>query len=221
MLQRSSLAFFVALIFHLLLGFALDVEAAPGISPRQGGTPLHIYHDGCNSNSRSRTADCMAAMHRYCVFNNKGAAAYSQEVGPTSIAFLCMEVLWKKDVTYDNLPGCSRSATQTQACYSYAHRFCDYMGQNGVGIPLEVGSDVINMACVRTSWLGIVKIAALQLQHSGCRDGSVTQSADCAAAVHRWCSGQNLGLGGLITEVGADEVEVGCISAANMNDVQI
>ena len=164
----------------------------------------------------------MAAMHRYCIYNNRGAAAYSQEVGSTTIGFLCREVLWENDVAYDNVPGCSSSATQTQACYSYAHRFCDYIGQNGVGIPLEVGSNAVNIACVRTSWLGIVKIATLQLLHPGCRDSTVTQNADCAAAVHRWCSGQNLGLGGLITEIGArDDVEVGCISAANMNDVPV
>src|SRR4029453_17430175 len=118
---------------------------------------------------------------------NKGAAAYPQEVEAFALFFLCMEVLWKQDVDYNNLPGCSSSTTQTQACYSSARRWCGYIGQGGIGIPQEVGSSVTKIACVRGSWIGAVRILDLQQLHDGCRDGSLSQSADCAAAAHRWC----------------------------------
>jgi hypothetical protein len=112
--------------------------------------PLRSYHSGCTSIQGSRTPDCMAAMHRYCYMNGKGSAGYPQEIGADEFGVLCSNATWYGDVAYDAIPNCAGPATNTQsaACYSSAHRFCDSIGKGGVGMIQEIGAGLsVSPAC--------------------------------------------------------------------------
>jgi hypothetical protein len=178
--------------------------------------PLRSYHSGCTSMSGSRSPECMAAMHRYCYLNGKGSAAYPQEVGVNEFGFLCSNATWYGDVSYNDIPNCAGPAenTQSAACYSSAHRLCDKIGKGGVGIIQELGDGVAGLACVPYFWYNSVKISQLKEQHPGCTSPSLAQEPPCLSAVHRFCSSKGFGQGGVITELGSDEVAVGCIEAA-------
>jgi hypothetical protein len=190
----------------------LDIE---GLQLMYGGNrPLRSYHSECASVHDSRSPQCMAAMHRFCYLNGKGSAAYPQEVGIDEIGFLCTRATWYGNVPYADIPNCVGEASNTQsaACYSSAHRFCDGIGQGGAGIIQELGDGVAGLACVPTPWYHIVKIADLEKLHSGCSLPALAQSPACASAAHRYCSSNGLGPGGVINELGLDEVALGCIS---------
>jgi len=79
----------------------------------------------------------------------------------------------------------------------------------------EVGNGVVGLACVPYAWYGLVDIADLTAQHPGCTSPSQAQDPACVAATHRYCTVNNLGVGGAITEVRVSQVELGCIPAAN------
>lgn len=191
-----------------------------GLTCAQIPAPLHDYHPGCTSISQSRSSDCMAAMHRYCVDNKYGLAAYPQEVGQNEFGFLCTDTRWYNDVSYSEIPNCAGN-TQSAACYSSAHRWCDKIDKSGVGMIQELGNGVVGLACVPYKWAGSVAISDLKKQHPGCSSPSAAQSPPCLAAVHRYCSSKGLGLGGAIMEVGRFDVTVGCISAARYKTAKV
>jgi len=188
-----------------------DVAALVQLYSRE--LPLHTYHPDCTSYGQADKPACMAAMHRYCYMNNKGSAAYPQEQSSDSLAFVCANAAWYGDVPYGAaIPYCS-AGTQSPGCYASAHRYCDSIGKSGLGIVQELGAGVVGLACVPVSWYNIVKIAELQRKHAGCTSPEKAQSPDCKAAVHRFCQDNGHGIAGGITELGADEVAVGCITA--------
>lgn len=76
----------------------------------------------------------------------------------------------------------------------------------------EVGPGGVGLACVPYSWYGLLDISLLRGQHPGCTSTSQAQDPPCLAAIHRYCTVHNLGLGGVITEVRPYEVEAACIS---------
>jgi hypothetical protein len=178
--------------------------------------PLRSYHPGCTSVQESRSPACMAAMHRFCYLNGKGWAAYPQEVGTDEIGFLCAKATWYGDVAYPDIPNCAGPAsnTQTAACYSSTHRYCDSIGEGGAGIIQELGDGVAGLACVPTPWYHTVRIAELAKLINGCNSPAAAQTPSCLAAAHRYCSSNSLGQGGVITELGRDEVALGCITEA-------
>ncbi|OQU98719.1 hypothetical protein CLAIMM_04460 [Cladophialophora immunda] len=196
----------------------LDIQGLQVMYGRR--RPLNTFHAGCNSVAGSRTTDCMAAMHRYCYLNGLGAAAYPQEAGQDEIGFLCTSTKWYGDVAYSEIPNCNGN-TQSAACYSSAHRYCDRTGQNGAGIIQELGNGVAGLACVATPWYITVKIADLRALHPGCTSPSLAQSSDCVAAAHRYCNSRGWGAGGVINELGADEVALGCIGDATYVSVKV
>jgi hypothetical protein len=46
-------------------------------------------HGGCNDTGKSQHSDCVAAMHRWCVNNGKGASGLAQETGNGVIGVAC------------------------------------------------------------------------------------------------------------------------------------
>ncbi|CAG8951306.1 hypothetical protein HYFRA_00008056 [Hymenoscyphus fraxineus] len=181
---------------------------------------LNQYHSGCNSVSLSRSPACMAAFHRYCSDNQYGGAGYPQEVGSDELGFLCAQTSWYGNIAYGDLPNCN-GATQSVGCYSSAHRFCISIDKTGVGMVQELGSGVVGLACVPYSWYGLLDISVLRAQHAGCTSPSQAQEPACIAAIHRYCTANNLGQGGAITEVRAFEVEAACIRAATYRTAKV
>lgn len=152
----------------------------------------------------------MAAIHRFCYMNGKGSAAYPQEVGVNEFGFVCVDVSWYGEVAYSQIPNCV-GKTQSAECFSSTHRYCNANGHGGVGIIQELGVGVVGLACVPAPWYHIVKIAKLANLHSGCNSLNKAQEPPCLSAAHRYCSNRGLGIGGVIAELGRDEVALGCI----------
>jgi len=72
---------------------------------------------------------------------------------------------------------------------------------------------VVGLACVPYSWYGNIDISLLRAQHPGCTSPTLAQGSDCIAAVHRYCSENGLGQGGVIPEIQQYTVDVACISS--------
>lgn len=180
---------------------------------------LRCYHPGCASVNDSRDPDCMAAMHRFCYMNSKGQAAYPQEIGVDEFGLLCTGSTWYGEVAYSHIPNCLGN-TQSASCYSSAHRYCDSIGRGGAGIIQEQGDGVVGLACVPTSWYETVKIAEFAMLHDRCNSPALGQNPACLSAAHRYCTSHGLGSGGVITELGQDEVALGCITEAKYEIVK-
>jgi hypothetical protein len=75
---------------------------------------LSDYDTDCYSDELARTSGCFAAMHRLCVTNDLGSAAYPQEFGLDEVSFLCMNST-SHDVSYSVLPDCAATAATPDA----------------------------------------------------------------------------------------------------------
>lgn len=65
------------------------------------------YHPECGSDVLALTSGCMAAMHRLCVDNKLGSAAYPQEFGTNKVSFLCIDTPYYEDsIAYFALADC-------------------------------------------------------------------------------------------------------------------
>ncbi|KAJ5458565.1 hypothetical protein N7475_009953 [Penicillium sp. IBT 31633x] len=159
-------------------------------------------------------------MHRFCQANGKGSAAYPQEIGADEFGLICTDSTWYGDVPYSLIPGCFKK-TQSAACYSSIHRFCDSAGHGGAGIIQELGDGVVGLACVPTSWYGVVKIGELAMLHDQCNSVGLAQNPACLSAAHRYCTSRGLGRGGVINELGKDEVALACITEARYQIVKV
>lgn len=59
---------------------------------------LRSLHSGCDSTSKSQNANCVAAIHRWCVNNRNGSAGLSQEVGNGVLGVACFSSTLYTDV---------------------------------------------------------------------------------------------------------------------------
>lgn len=187
----------------------LDKELSSTHSCKHG--LLSCYRSGCISVHNSRKPDCMDAMHRFCSNTGKGDAAYPQEVGIDEFGLVCAKASWYGEVAYSNIPNCV-GKTQSAECFSSTHHYCDATGHGGAGIIQELGVGVVGLACVPTPWYHVVKVAELAKLHNGCNSPAKAQESPCLAAAHRYYSNRGLGIGGVISELGRDEVTLGCIT---------
>jgi hypothetical protein len=146
-----------------------------------------------------------------------------QEVSPTSnaLAFLCTSSNFYDNVGFGSIPGCSGGRGQSPDCYASVKNYCDDIGKGGVGIVQEAVSDKAGVACVPDSTYHAVKMTVLQGKHPGCNSPSKGQNPDCASAVHQYCSDNGFGQGGVVSQLGIDEVAVGCISVGKYQEVRI
>lgn len=85
----------------------------------------------------------------------------------------------------------------------------------------ELGDTGVGLACVPYSWYGVLDISVLRGQHPACTTTSQAQDPPCLAAIHRYCTGHGLGIGGAITEVRPFEVEAACISQGSYHGARV
>ncbi|MEO1347996.1 MAG: hypothetical protein AAFW84_04235 [Cyanobacteria bacterium J06635_15] len=187
---------------------------------------LTALHNGCNALHKSRTPDCVAAIHRVCSQAGRGGAGISQEVGSGVLGVACFDPSWYGDVSLNDLEGhhggCNDlSKSQSADCVAAIHRYCFSSGHGGAGVAQEVGAGVFGVACFNPRSYQDVSLSALSSQHEGCNDLSKSQSPDCVAAMHRWCVTNNLGSIGLAQEVGANVFGVACFNASWYGDIAL
>lgn len=200
-----------------------DKQFIAMLYPAPPPAPLSAHHGGCNDISKSRTPDCMAAMHRHC--NNKGADfGVSQEVGAGVFGVACASAGWYGNVSVATLKqhhgGCNDiNKSQTPDCMSAIHRFCSSQGFSA-GISQEVGAGIFGVACFRAGSYRDVSLSLLSSLHGGCNNLGRSQTPDCMAAVHRACqrSGWDFGIS---QEVGNGVFGVACAKAKWYGDVSL
>ncbi len=164
-------------------------------------------HPGCNSVSKSRNSDCVAAMHRYCSNHDLGRAGISQEVGGDEIGVACIKENWYGEVPLSELTRshneCSNMGrSQSGACVAAAHRWCNQTGKGEVGVIQELGNSVFGVACFSAKTYQDVSLASLQNEHSDCNALNKSQTSSCVSAAYRWCKNTGKGGGGFPQEVG-------------------
>jgi uncharacterized protein YkwD len=194
--------------------FTVDFGASsqPAIPP---AATLQSLHSGCDAESKSQTADCVAATHRFCAGPIGLGAGIAQEVGQNVLGVACFTPNWYGDVSLADLtgrhPGCHDGAlSRSPDCVSAIHRACAQGSLGGAGVSQEVGAGVLGVACFHPSWYGDVALEALRAEHPGCDSLGKSQHPDCMAAVHRWCSHAGVGGAGLAQEVGNGVFGVAC-----------
>ncbi|CAM9579490.1 unnamed protein product [Chrysoparadoxa australica] len=206
------------------LCFTADERGASGGNPFNDPAPqsLAFFHQGCDSPGKSRTPDCVSAMHQHCLRLGYGVG-FSVEVGTTSIGVVCTQPEWYGDVEVSTLrdlhSGCELTRSQTADCVAAIHRYCtDEQGAN-VGISQEVGIGVFGVACF-SGTVHHMKLADLQTFHDDCNTLSRSQSDFCVAAISRACKERGFGAG-VSQEVGSDEFAVACFNVEDERSVRI
>lgn len=121
---------------------------------------LASLHGGCTDRTKSQTADCMAAAHRYCAANAGTNSGIIQDTRNNFARILCFNGLIRR-LTLDTLrkfnPRCdSLSDSQHPFCVTAIHKYCEQQsGSDGVhfsgGISQEVPSDSLVVSCVQGS----------------------------------------------------------------------
>jgi len=201
---------------------------------------LRQLHNGCDHPTKSRTPECVAAMHRYCSSPFPGSAGISQEVGVASVGVACIPTTTVEVVELRTLQAkvssCMKTHSQSQSCMSAAHRWCSDTGRGGSGVAQEVGTRLFcaggpkgggcaqvaefAVACFNPTSYQIVPIGDLAALHAGCNSTAKSQHADCVAAIHRWCTNSGSG-GGVAQETGNGVLGVACFSVAKYADVPL
>jgi len=187
--------------------------------PRHGEyCPLRNYNSACNAVSKSRTPECVNAMHKFCSTKKILYGAISQEYGTSIITVACFGASWYGNVLLSSLKthhsGCSSlTFGQTPNCVAAAHRWCVKEGKGNAGLIQGSIDPGFGVACFTPSWYGSVPLVSLKAYHAGCNSVSLSQAPDCVAAIRRWCSGNAKGTNGIAQEVGADNFGVACFNA--------
>src|SRR5436190_1178272 len=104
-------------IIHLTSGVLAILQwcspcvLAEGTEPRKS---LTYYHFGCHDGQEVSHPNCLAAMHRYCMYTHPSTPiAFPQKLKPgvggqpSEVEFLCMSPTSYKAVPFGLLPGCS------------------------------------------------------------------------------------------------------------------
>ena len=114
----------------------------------------------CDSVSKSRTADCTAAMHRFCGNVTYPTAITTfgvpREFGDGEIGMSCVRTGWNGDVPIASLQhyesGCTLEKSQGKECIKAINQHCHYSyGIWGyiAGISQEVGQNVLGVHCFK------------------------------------------------------------------------
>jgi hypothetical protein len=216
---------------HLIYGFFF-LLCMPGIftTKAYAQETLVELHSGCDSVSKSRNSDCVAAMHHYCEKHNLGGAGISQEVGGDAIGVACVKRNWYGSVPLHELTkivnGCNNIAgSQTGACVAAVHRWCSQSGKGGVGVVQETGKEqgvpVFGVACFAAKTYQDVPLTALQKEHPDCNAVDKSQASSCVSAAHRWCTNNRKGGGGFSQEEGNGVLGIACFDPMAYRAVKI
>eukprot|EP00929_Paragymnodinium_shiwhaense_P120784 TRINITY_DN92836_c0_g1_i1.p1 TRINITY_DN92836_c0_g1~~TRINITY_DN92836_c0_g1_i1.p1 ORF type:complete len:232 (+),score=4.35 TRINITY_DN92836_c0_g1_i1:57-752(+) len=211
------------LVTGVAYDFSRRMEGSSYHDSGRTGKALRLYHPGCNSGHYSRSPECVAAISRFCSDQSDGGGI-SQEVGSGVFGVACFEKtghfvkVWALQAHHSS---CRLGRSQSAFCISAARRWCNEKGYGDLGLPQEVGSDELLVACFYASWYGDVPMSELREQHCGCDGGHKAQTAACVAAMHRWCNEQGKGRQGLAQEIGNGVLGVGCFYDTWYGDVRI
>lgn len=203
------------------LGLVLVAEAS--LDPVFPNLKLSQYHDGCNAANKSRGSDCVAAAHRFCMYTHPSTfLGVPQEVRFDAFGILCGTHAWFGDVPYTQIPACGSGDSQSAQCYSALHRYCDGLGLRGrvMGVAQEVTATVAGVGCIKLDRYEAVKMTELRKHYPRCNDPAKGQSPDCIGAVRMHCVSRGY-KGGLVAELGLDELGVGCVGQGDYYWVDI
>ena len=195
-----------------------DPEPTPPPKPLPVGTKpnlvLNDYHRGCDSALYSRSMNCIAAVHRYCMYTHpQTPIGIAQELTANEFWIVCAPAMWYADVAYRDIPACEANAV-SDGCYADTHRHCESLGlgRTTVGVVQELGAGVAGVACVPVEDLRAVKMDVLVGYHEACRTTKVGQESGCYAAAHRYCGAKGF-VGGIVAEsMGSNWLAVGCVN---------
>ena len=204
---------FITVILGLVIPTAAIIECHNNGCPDK---KLHLYLGGCNSVQKSRSPDCVAAMHRFCNDKCSWCGGVSRELGDNVFGVICFEsnshyVSIQELQTYNSL--CHVGISQSNDCISAIHHWCEASGFGRVGIAQEVEDDRLFLRCFEATWYGTVNIHDLRNQHGGCNNVSKGSNANCVAAIHRWCSANGWGSHGLAQDFGNGVISVACFDS--------
>jgi hypothetical protein len=185
------------------------------------------YHSGCNDVSKSQTSECAAAVHRYC--NSIGSQAGEiQEAGNGVFGTVCLNGSWYGDAPIDTLKGYNSgcndvSKSQTSECASAIHQYCLWKTGTGynAGIVQEVGSNAFSVLCFNAGSSYGVFENQLKSYHSGCDSISKANTADCAAAIHRFCNAHGVTAGAFQGTSANNVINLVCFDSNWYNDISI
>ncbi len=192
---------------------------------------LQELHRGCSSNARTRNSDCYAAYHRYCSQATYPTArvsiGVSREHSNGRVGLSCVQAHWKGDVTIQDLSrihgGCNTAAkAQHRDCLSAIHNYCiRRFGQDFAGISQEVPSaHRLYIGCFRAAFKEFVPVNVMTSLHAYCRFPA-SESDNCFASAHRYCSRFHGLSGGITQEVNTSIMAVACYNADLSRDAHI
>ena len=117
---------------------------------------LLTLHPGCNTPDKSRSPDCVSAVHRWCATGGRGGAGLVQEIGNAVFGVACFQPKSYRDVAINDLKslhnGCDDPGkSQDGACVAAIHRWCNNRARGSAGLSQEVGNGVLGVACFDTT----------------------------------------------------------------------
>jgi hypothetical protein len=191
---------------------------------------LSDLHSPCDNSDKSRTADCVAAMNRFCEQATYPAAiktlGVAREQKPNVIDMSCVRSEQNQVVRIDTLqkhhPECNTIAkSQHHDCLSAIHRFCmEKFGNSFAGMSQEIPStESLYVACFYSPKKSYVPFRDLAALHDGCEFPNSDTSA-CFAAASRWCINGGYD-GGITQEVNSAAYYVACYNAEFTGDAFI
>ena len=218
-----------AIILALMCCLLIGVSSAGrcGVSAPQ--ISLSELISRCNSDSRSRTGACVAAMHRFCIRVEYPTAmatlGVSREVADGRIGISCVKSLLWQNVPITTLQAhhfsCTKAKNQHRDCLAAIHHYCQDTlgGTQYAGMSQEVPGDLtaLTIRCFEASYKERIPVDTLTALHSGCVLPD-SDSADCFAAASRWCVYAGYS-GGITQEVNLNGILVACYNAEFTHDV--
>ena len=194
-------------------------------------TTLSEQHSGCDSNYKSRSSDCVAAMNRFCEKRTYPTAiktlGVSREHVNNIIGMSCVrsELKWqvKMNILQQKHDQCNTvSKSQSADCLAAIHRYCmeKLRDDKAAGISQEIPAHShLTVACFISPKKQHVSFNVLGSLLSTCKSSN-SASDNCFAAASRWCV--NAGYdGGITQEVSHDGTTVACYNAEFAGDVYI
>ncbi len=169
---------------------------------------LMSLHRGCDEVGKSRTSDCTAAAHRYCVAKGFGGGV-TQQLGQTEIGISCFQTSQYRIVSSSEMQKFHGVCVDPQSpgCMAASQLYCNSLGSSA-GLVQEVGPNAFAVACFDGPYVG-VSHNEMKKYHGECTPGQ-SSGAACMAASQNYCSQVQGKSGGLIQQVGPDAFGVAC-----------
>ena len=196
---------------------------------------------GCDSGTKSRTPECVAAIHNFCINLDLPPNKADRTRTPTGVSrghstdkidVSCILTQWVGRVTLQELQrynsGCTRTDgqnSQSPNCLSAIHQHCQSVlnGQRFAGIAQEIDSpQSLYVKCFESSRNEDLFYNVLQAHTHACASPN-SASDHCFSAASSWCVQQ--GYSGGITQgpsqLNNQKVRVSCYNAEFSNHVHI